>query len=227
MGVLLEVIADVQAISTEAEAKEALRSFIQIRRKYQPSYQAHKVDGQISPSELVLKIRTFVESDSEGGKRAQAVVAGLLDVFAGPGRVASGKINDPSRHFPGDISLRPADEDPSSEKAIEVRDKPVSLPDILIFARKCLGSGIREAVVVAVSPKQAPIPMQKLQEWGERHSAIVTLFLGWDDFVTQALFWSEIPQTDAANLALSAIYERLVEFEISGVGANHWLEPIN
>ena len=92
--------------------------------------------------------------NSEGGKRAQAIVAGLLDVFAGTDRVESGRINDPSRKYPGDVCIKSAAEEGEWDKAFEVRDKPVAASDVQIFANKCIAMGVREAAVVMVSEHQ-------------------------------------------------------------------------
>jgi hypothetical protein len=83
----------------------------------------------------------------EGGRRAQAVVAEHLDVFAGPERVESGRINDPSRKYPGDVCVQSAYDPDVWEKAIEVRDKPVATADVQIFGKKCVDMGVREAAL--------------------------------------------------------------------------------
>ena len=90
-----------------------------------------------------------MQEGSEGGRLAQAVVAGLMDTFAGPERVESGRVNDPSRRHPGDVCVRAVDAD-VWEKAFEIRDKPVSMSDVQIFGDKCVSMGAREAAVVAV-----------------------------------------------------------------------------
>ena len=51
----------------------------------------------ITAEGLVRAIVALVQTESESGRRAQAVVAGLMDVFAGPERVESGPVKDPSR----------------------------------------------------------------------------------------------------------------------------------
>ena len=78
--------------------------------------------SEVTPEQLVDAIWRFVSADSEHGRRAQAVVAGLLDVYASPSRVESGRINDPSRKYPGDVCVRSLDDPEVWEKAFEVRD---------------------------------------------------------------------------------------------------------
>jgi hypothetical protein len=72
---------------------------------------------------LASFITDFVKENSEGGKRAQAVAAGLLGVFAGSERIVSDRINDPDRHLPGDVGIKRTDNPKLWEKVFEVRDK--------------------------------------------------------------------------------------------------------
>src|SRR5262249_9789254 len=104
-----ELVAELSTLKTEADAREALRAFIAVRRAYGPKYAAKEGGTQIAPEQLVSVIKALIRDDSEGGKRAQAVVAGLMDVFAGIDRVESGRINDPSRKYPGDVCIQSAD----------------------------------------------------------------------------------------------------------------------
>jgi len=73
----------------------------------------------------------------------------------GPERVETGRINDPSRHHLAMSAVRSATNPETWEKAIEVRDKPVAMHDIQIFAKtafkgmcgrlplSCIGSAAR------------------------------------------------------------------------------------
>src|SRR5829696_277343 len=51
----------------------------------------------------------------------------------------------------------------------------------------------------------------------------LTLFMSWRSLIEQALFWADQPQTKGASLALTAIYDRLLELEVSEEGAAAWL----
>src|SRR2546422_8444253 len=135
---MLELIRELQDSPDEASARTALRAFIAVRRRYQPRYTDFEGEVAIAPYALAAAITRFVLDNSERGKRAQAVVAGLMDVFAGPTRVESGRINDPSRRYPGDVCVRSAEDPNTWEKAIEVRDKPVVVSDVQIFANRCI-----------------------------------------------------------------------------------------
>lgn len=221
-----ELIAELTAMGSEDLARAALAAFVVVRQRYRPTYADYSAAEEMEPKHLAAAIARFVSDQSENGKRAQAVVAGLLDVNVGADRVASGRINDPSRHFPGDVCISAADDADHWEKAFEVRDKPVSIADIQIFGRKCLESGLRSATVVMVAAAQQPLDRLRLDEWSLSHSISITLFEGWSGLVEQALFWSAFAPRSAAALAAAAINERLQEIEVSAEGAALWSELV-
>lgn len=219
---MLELVSELQKLADEGDARQALRAFIAVRRRYQPRYTDHDSDCRISPEQLTAAVVAFVQQDSEHGRRAQAVVAGLMDTFAGMDRVESGRINDPSRKYPGDICVRSAADPDVWEKAFEVRDKPVSASDVQIFGKKCIDMGVREAALVMVAGRQPPLNGAALSRWAAGFGIGLTLFYGWDNFIEQALFWSESPKPIAAGNAVSFIHKRLVLVEVSPEAVVLW-----
>jgi len=123
---MLQLVHELQA-ADPAVAQAALAAYVAVRRRYQPRYESSSVDASIAAERLAAVISAFVEANSEGGRRAQAVVAGLLDIAFGTDRIVTGRINDPSRKHPGDICVKGeqdvTDDEPQWEKSIEVRDK--------------------------------------------------------------------------------------------------------
>lgn len=219
---MMELVRELQNLPDEDAARPALRAFIGVRRTYQPRYVDHGGERPITPEQLTAAIRVFVREDSEGGKRAQAVVAGLMDVFAGTARVESGRINDPSRKYPGDVCVRLAADPDIWEKALEVRDKPVSVSDVQIFGTKCINMKVREAAVVMVAENQPPLDMDALHLWANAFGIGLTLFHGWEPFVEQVLFWSDLPKPDAAAVSVGFIHERLMTVEASPEAVARW-----
>ena len=218
---MLDLVRELQKASSSV-ALRALRAFIEVRRQYQTSYDDLPEGSIVTPEALASAIAKLVAADSEGGKRAQAAVAGLFDVVAGPERVDSGRINDPSRHYPGDVCVRTA-EDPSKwEKALEVRDKPVAVSDVHVFARKCAEMGVRDAAVVMVSSRQPELDTAALAAWASQYGIGLTLFAGWSPLVDQALFWSPLPKPVAAARAVGFIDDRLKAVEASGAAVALW-----
>ena len=219
---MVGLVKELQAAPTEEAGIQGLRAFIAVRRAYQPRYTVAEGGINVSPEQLTAAIAAFVREESEGGKRAQAIVAGLLDVFAGDGRVESGRINDPSRKYPGDVCVRSADDPEIFDKAIEVRDKPVQFSDIQIFGKKCIDMGVREAAVVMTSERQSPVDRAALASWATSFGLGLTLFVGWETFVDQVLFWSELPKPEAAIHAASCIETRLLGVEASPASVQRW-----
>lgn len=221
---MVELVVELQKLPNEITAQRALHAFIHVRRRYQPRYLDFEGDIKITPDKLVRAVISLVEQNSEHGKRAQAVVAGLMDVFAGSDRVESGRINDPSRNHPGDVCIRTQADTDVWEKAIEVRDKPVSAIDVQIFGRKCIEMEVREVALVMVSGGQKTLDAAALTQWANGFGIGLTLFHGWTSFIDQALFWSGLPKPVAANRAVRFIHERLVNVEASPEAAARWQE---
>lgn len=215
----LEQIADIQ------QARAALRAFIHVRRQYMPKYQEiTTTDQDMSTISLIVAISKFVGENSEGGKRAQAVVAGLMDVFAGPKNVVTSRINDPDRHLSGDVGVR-SDKDPSKwERIFEVRDKQVSQSDVYLFADKSLAADVKEAAMIAVASGQEDVQFEEPKLWAFRRGLSLSIFYGWPSFVEQVLFWCDQPQHQAARLSTSLIYDRLVAMEVSVEGVQTWVD---
>jgi hypothetical protein len=219
---MVGLVRELDKLGSEKQALEALRAYLVVRRKRQPRYVDFEDAGGISPEDLVKAIVALVLADSEGGKRAQAVVAGLLDVFAGPLRVESGRINDPSRKYPGDVCVRSSADLELWEKAFEVRDKPVAISDVQIFGKKCIDMGVREAAVVMVSDRQPTMNRKELASWAETFGLGLSLFQGWDSIVDQVLFWGEKPKVVAAGDAVKFIHARLLTVEASPASVELW-----
>ncbi|WP_082036790.1 restriction endonuclease, SacI family [Pseudomonas rhodesiae] len=218
---MLSMIAELSRM-TSAQAKEVLRAFIFVRLSYQPRYTVFKGNITVTSESLSQVIKSFVEADSEHGRRAQAAVAGLMDIAVGQLRVESGRINDPSRNSPGDVCIRRADGTPAWEKAFEVRDKPVSINDVQIFGKKCVDMGVREASLVMVSGAQPTLDKHRLNHWADHFGIGISLFYGWDEIVNQALFWSPMPKPQAAIAAAGLIALRLQSIEVSVAGVALW-----
>lgn len=217
---MLSLVQHLQAMRSVVAARTALRAFVAVRQRYLPSYLQDSSDASISPNRLLDCIQRLVATESENGSRAQAVVAGIFDVVIGFERVESGRINDPSRRHPGDVCIRSVEG--GWEKAVEVRDKPVRIADVHIFAMKCVQMGVKDAAVVMASTAQENLDEVELGLWAEKYGIGLTLFYGWTVFVEQALFWAAAPKPVAALAAVSRIHARLIAVEASPAAVVQW-----
>jgi hypothetical protein len=219
---MLSLIAELSKTKNADAAKLALRAFVFVRQQHQKSYVIDNSEMKVSVALLPSLIKTFVSENSEGGRRAQAVVAGLLDVCYGPDRVESGRINDPSRKYPGDVCIRSSSDPRIFDLAFEVRDKPVKYSDIQIFGKKCIDMAVLAGAVVIASDEQGPIDLLALSDWSARLGLRMAIFAGWDQFVPQAMFWASAGAQDVARIAAQRIEERLKAVEASHEAIKSW-----
>lgn len=222
---MMSLIRELQVITSSAVLSGILRAFLTVRMHYQPKYASAAGTVSLSPLDFVEVVRSFVQENSERGACAQAVVAGLFDVFAGPENVVSGRIHDPSRDYPGDVCVRGGAVGGRETwvKAIEVRDKPVSEGEVFIFGKRCADSGVREGAVVMVGADQPRLDVARVSRWAETYGIGMTLFHGWREIVDQALYWSEEPKPEGVAMAVRRIHKRLIGIEVSEEGVERWV----
>jgi hypothetical protein len=219
VGQLCDILDRVQ-FARDDEARQALRAFIIVRRRFGARYSDKAIDAVTVPLQaLVSAIEAFVADQSEGGRRAQAVVAGLMDLFAGVERVVVRRINDPSRSTPGDVSVRSAD---GWERALEVRDKPVTREDLYILTRRCAEAGVSDAFMIAVASTQPEVPVLEAQAWATERGVALSVFFGWDELVRQVLTWSPDPTLAAASVLPEFVRVRLIELEVEPASVEAW-----
>jgi hypothetical protein len=208
--------------ANEEQTRRALRAFIDVRRRFGPRYSRAVSDRvDLSVHDLIAKVETLVAGASEGGRRAQAVVAGLMDVFAGEERVDARRVNDPSRSIPADVNVRNFS-GVGWERVFEVRDKAVSREDLLHFVRKCLDFEVPEAIMVAIAPNPDLSLLDETQRWAAERGVTLTLFSDWATFVSQTLHWAATPSLEGATVAPGRIEQRLIEVEASEEAVDLW-----
>ena len=221
---LVEILDRLAEVDNEEEAMGALRAYVLVRREHMPEgFEPVTIEGELSVPDLVAMIEALIGEASEGGRRAQAAAAGLMDAVFGEDRVEAGRINDPDRHLPGDVGVRRADDEDAWEKVIEVRDKPVTASDAHAFARKVVGANVREAAILAVS-RTPTKDIDDAIEWARERGASLTLLEGWGRLVAEAMFWAPDPQTVAAAEAAERIGARLIEVEASSAALTTWTD---
>lgn len=219
---LLEALEALSMMDDSKQVRLALRAFLHVRRRQRKHQLKSDAGWQLTPSELIEHIQLFVAADSESGKRAQAVTAGLADVWFGLELVMVTKIHDPDRRFPGDVGIKSSPDIPRLEQSIEVRDKPVAATDLYHFAKKAAANGVCKAMVLAVSESQPEFDTSDALAWAEEREVLLLVFVGWKSFVEQCLFWStgQLPETIQA--IYKQVYERCVLLEVSEAGLALW-----
>jgi hypothetical protein len=219
---MVSLVTELSSLKTEAEAIDALAAFIAVRRNYLIKYTPKSGSIQATLEQFPALVSAFVLGKSEGGRRAQAVAAGILDVFAEE-RVISGRINDPDRNAPGDVCIVSIEDPELIEKAFEVRDKPVSESDVQIFVNKCLEARVTEPALILVAASQSILDPSQTVEWAQGLGITVTIFYGWKGFIEEAFFWAGPNSAEAMYAAIEKIGERLQTVEASEETFTTWI----
>lgn len=219
---LLDILEEVNRVGTAEDARAALRAFIKVRRRHSPEYPTAAMQaGQFNLYELAETMSRFVAADSEGGKRAQAVAAGILAAVFDSDRIVAGRINDPDRHLAGDVGV--SDEADSWSLVIEVRDKPVTEDDLVLFARKTAQAGVSHAAVLAVASGQPEIETTGPVAWADEAGVCLRVYSSWSELIRDAVFWRGVSPLEFVERAVAAIRDRLVEVETSVEGVARWV----
>ena len=221
-GVLLECLALAAELAADATALAALAGYVAARgcEDVRAGIGAGAGDS-LSPTDLLDLVVAFTGADAESGKRAQAIVAALMDVRFGADRVLVSKVHDPDRHFPGDVAVVDAEEG-AVQMSLEVRDKPVAQADLYHTTLKVEPFGARQVGVVAVGSNQSWIDPDDAREWAWRRGVFLRVWLGWADFIDEALFWVPASDESVVGEAYRRIYQRAVQLEVAETGILMW-----
>jgi len=236
LDALLEILSDLSRIGTEEEARGALRAFIEVRRGYRKQYsEADHGPLGLTPLEFAERIAAFIAETSEGGKRAQAVTAGLLAMLFEAERVVSKGVHDPDRRLPGDVGVRSEGAPESLETAdkpvteslhivLEVRDKPVTASDLRAFVEKAIGAGVRRAGMVAIAGRPEAGKVLEQVAYAAERGVMLVMIPSWPALLDSLLFWSGQDVGSALNVAHRAVSEQLRQIEASVEAVQQWDE---
>lgn len=156
---LRRVLSEIEGLSPE-QAVVALSAFLQVAKEQESSKGvAAPLESGVSLPDLIKAVRALLSRYPGGGKSAQAVVAAGVKTLYPYSKVrALSRVNDPGRHYPGDVSLISKSSDHESVVlAVEARGKAVSPEDALIFARQAVEKGVRKALIVDLFSKQEQV----------------------------------------------------------------------
>lgn len=169
---------------------------------------------------LVAMTEEFVTSNPELGRRGQALLAAALDLVFDDVRTA--RVNDPSRHWPGDVVVGDGEQLLASAEAKQ--RQPLD-SEIMQFAERCQAFGIRRAFYAVfpaslVSSRWQSLPEEALR----RYRVNLTLLAGVREVLGAAVAWMPRSVADALTSFPRLLAERLSELEVSDEGQRRWAE---
>lgn len=205
-------------------AEAALAAFLRVLLDEMPSYsEVYGSQLEFDRVELEELFNNFISTDSDGGRRAQALTAGLFDAFYGSDDVYVDGVNDPDRRFPGDIAVvEPESESGEPCLAIEVRDKAVNLSDTLHFLDKASAAGIRKVCLIAIDPKQEWDVIAEAIPRAHDRGTELFIFTSWGPLLDALILLRLGTAEDFVEQAIVSIRERLIEATVQDTTIQEW-----
>lgn len=221
---LVDILEKLDTVDS-SEAQLALRSFIASRSGRVQQSQLFVAREDLALDRFLEAVEAHVGQDSELGKRAQAVSAGMLDMCFGQERVETSRIHDPDRRFPGDVRVVSVIEGKARPDAVfEVRDKPVVAGDIDHFLTKVKKAGVSRAGVLALGRGQGALDILAASDKAAKDGITLVVFTSWRAFIYGVLFWSEGRCAELLSRAGLRVLERAKQLEVSEAGRNDWVQ---
>ncbi len=218
LAYLCECIERVDFLENQ-KALQGLAAFL--RSRIEATGAIHKVELgtlRLSLADLERALDRFVAEDPEGGKTGQAIGAAILDLVFED--VRTRRVNDPGVKWPGDVGVFVKDK---LLQSAEVKQRPATETEILLFAQRLQNAGVGRALVLAFAQGKAPLDSESLREKAARLYGIeLALFLRPSQLLREAVRWaqSEVP------VALDALPKRglarLSEIEASQDRREGW-----
>ncbi len=220
----LNCMDELQKIKSSVECQEALRGFIVARSRslVSPLDFAPEIGDQLTQRSLIKTIENFVSANSEGGRRAQAAVAAMLDSVFGEMFVIVGVINDPDRRAPLDVSVKYYDIERASKASVvehptqswlftkplndslcdtfhiacEVKDKPIEDYHVRSSIEKTVKDhAVRNLVFVAISKSQVTDVFDDVIQWAAKRGIKISVFCRWTDLYTACKCFAPVDGT--------------------------------
>jgi hypothetical protein len=218
---LKKLLASLRKVSrmSESDAADALAAYVRVRLQVAAAKQSVSLRGVgVGVRQTMVAAEEFITEDTEGGKRGQAFVAAVLDLVFDD--VQTGRVNDPSRRFPGDVRVLEAAQ---VVLAAEVKQKTVTVDEVVAFAGTVAAGGVANAVMVALDPSQPELHRETLLLVCEqRHGVLMSVIESVDELLGQALMWSGGRIDEALAGFPQHFADRLEEIEVRPKTIERW-----
>lgn len=206
------------------EALSALASFLRVRMDVQEVERvaarvARRMESDISLEDLVGIVDRFVRAAPEGGRRAQALSAAVLDCAFED--VELQPINSP---HPGDVRVI---SDGAITLAIEAKQMPVTEAVASELSREAAGLGADLALLVVIAEKHAPLDRERVQKEALRDDGTLLLICeSVLELIGSVAVFSGTPAIRIEEGLPGAFAARLREIGASKKGQDEWRQLI-
>jgi hypothetical protein len=202
------------------ESLAALAAFLRVRMAVQEAEReaaraARQIRSDLALEDLVGIVDRFVRADSEGGRRAQALSAAVLDCVFDD--VELQPINSP---HPGDVRVL---SDGQVILAVEAKQLPVTEAVASELSREAAELGADLALLVVIAEQHAPLDRERIQREALREDG--TLLITCEsvlELISSVAVLSGTPAMRIEADLAGAMAARLREIGVSKKGQNEW-----
>jgi len=221
---LYSCLNELETIKDSDIAKAALRGFISSRLK-QSSRKF--TSGETAGDHFVIQtlseaITAFIKSDSEDGRRAQAIAAALLGIAFGLENISVGHINDPDRNHPLDITVFTTPEKDEIKFSVEVKDKKITGADIISSVEKVTEFSLNNIIYLAINSEQKEKSFLREALKAKDLNCQLIIFYNWEEFCKMCFSISSISGQKIFSETYRIIGEMLVDLGVSEKGLIQW-----
>jgi hypothetical protein len=218
LPVLVQTCKEINQLDAR-KAGLALAGFLRERINRTKESVAASLTATAELVELIPIVEAFVRQHSDGGRVGQAVVAAVFDLAFD--NVRTGRINDPSRHFTGDVHAMTVDE-VAAILAAEARQKPVSAADVRTFANAVAADGVPRALMVALDDSQPFLdPAELAREALAEEGVVLSIAQSIPELFAAACTWNTTALDRFADFP-QLLLGRLQEIETSDAAIAAW-----
>ncbi|HZO06219.1 MAG TPA: restriction endonuclease, SacI family [Solirubrobacterales bacterium] len=208
----------------EPEALEALAAFLRVRMQVQEeartaAREARGVESDLAIADLVRVIDLFVHRDSEGGKRAQALTAAVLDCAFD--EVDMGPINGPRA---GDVRVLSNDRVIVAAEAKQLEAEDADATKLSSDAAE-LGADL--ALLVVLFKRHRSLDREALRQAALREDGtLLVICESVIELVTSVAVYSATPAAHIETELPGAYALRMREIEVSPAALEEWEHQI-
>jgi SacI restriction endonuclease len=217
---LVRYLSDLNGLS-EPDALAALAAFLRVRLEFakenREAAEQLRVVGGSHLEDLLEVTALYLQGDTDGGRRGQALVAAAFDLAHDDVKLAA--INDPTSI---DVTVRG---DRKDVIAVEVKQKPVEESDALGVAAEAARRGIDKSLLVAIAPTQRPLDTERIRRKAEADHGVLALTVdSVMDFICLVALNSEISAREFSERFPARYLERLREHGVSPPELQYWVD---
>lgn len=219
----LDALRDLNRVEG-TDALAVLAAFLRVRMGVQAAEReaaraARRLESDLALEDLVGMVDRFVRAAPEGGRRAQALAAAVLDCAFD--EVELQPINSP---HPGDVRVILAG---AIVLAVEAKQLPVGEDVAFELSREAVELGADLAMLLVIAEKHAPLDRDRVQRDALRDDG--TLLLVCESVLELIASVAVLSATSAAQVETDlpgAFAARLREIEVSKKGQDEWRQLV-